>query len=67
VSQDHSRKHFLAKLLGLFAGIGLSSRLIAGSKSSPTASFSPSDAPKASPALQVRPDVRAVSRHDNSV
>jgi hypothetical protein len=57
-----SRKHFLAKLLGLVAAAGLAPKLLAGAphaKATATA--------KDSAMLELRPESRAVARREDTV
>jgi hypothetical protein len=67
VSQDHSRKHFLAKFIGLIAVGGFVPKLF--SRPAGAAGAAPgSDIPAARPAsFQLKPETRAVARRADSV
>jgi hypothetical protein len=59
VSHDPSRKHFLAKLIGLVAVAGLAPKLLA--KRAVPAAPVPNQ-PKSDALIAIRPDSRAVAR-----
>jgi hypothetical protein len=61
VSQDQTRKHFLAKFIGLIAAAGLAPKLLAR----PSAG-SPAPVVPAAP-FQLHPEARAVARRAESV
>jgi hypothetical protein len=63
VTQDHTRKQFLSKLLGLFAVTGFVSKLTARSANLPAVT---PEVPK-SAAFALRQEPRAVSRRADSV
>ena len=56
MSHDPSRKHFLAKLIGLVAVAGLAPKLLAKSAAPATPT------PVKSPVVSLRPETRAVAR-----
>jgi hypothetical protein len=64
VSQDHSRKHFLAKFIGLIAVGGLVPKLFSRSEGTRSAP----DISAARPAaFQLKPETRAIARRADSV
>ncbi|HWA08433.1 MAG TPA: hypothetical protein VG838_03110 [Opitutaceae bacterium] len=60
MSQDHSRKHFLAKFIGLIAATGLAPKLLARSADAKAAPAAPSAS------FQLQPEPRAVARQVGS-
>jgi len=61
VSHEPSRKHFFAKLAGLFAVVGLAPKLLAKQQPGRMTSVKPV-AP-----IALRPEVRAVSRRESTI
>jgi len=61
VSQDQTRKHFLAKFIGLIAAAGLAPKLLAR----PAGIAAAPVAPAAS--FQLQPEARAVARSSDAV
>lgn len=62
VSHQHSRKSFFAKLLGLFAAVGVAPKLFAKPHASPAAAPVSESAP-----FKVSQDSRTVARSGDSV
>jgi hypothetical protein len=61
VSQDHTRKHFLAKFIGLIAATGLASRFLVRPAGGATVSSGPSAS------FQLQSEARAVARRADSI
>jgi len=61
VSHDPSRKHFLAKLIGLFAVVGIAPRLLAKPVQAPSIPAAP-----AASGITLRPESRAVARRGDA-
>jgi hypothetical protein len=63
VTHDHTRKHFIAKLLGMIAAAGFAPKLLA----KPARMVTAEPAAPAASSFQLRSESRAVARAANSV